>query len=111
MILVSHNSHRPLCNKTRSKPYRNVRPARPLFYKQAIPPVYQEVFDNSFQTLSRLFVPDAVYLTHPCVRTSPVRGLDPEPGKVYPRLKKDLNAFLRQWLTNLIHQGHGKEWV
>jgi len=85
--------------------------AEAFSFQQAIPPVYQEVFDNSFQTLSRLFVPDAVYLTHPCVRTSPLPGLDPEPGKVYPRLKKDLNAFLRQWLTNLIDQGHGKEWV
>jgi len=35
----------------------------------------------------------------------------PEPGKFYPRLKKDLNSFLRQWLNNLINQGHGKEWV
>lgn len=29
----------------------------------------------------------------------------PEPGKVYPKLKKDLNRFLNQWLTNLIDQG------
>jgi hypothetical protein len=29
----------------------------------------------------------------------------PEPGKVYPKLKKDLNAFLNGWLTNLIDQG------
>ena len=35
----------------------------------------------------------------------------PEPGKFRPRLKKELNSFLRQWLTNCINQGHGKEWV
>lgn len=35
----------------------------------------------------------------------------PEPGKFYLRLKNDLNSFLRQWLNNLIHQGHGKEWI
>lgn len=29
----------------------------------------------------------------------------PEPGKVYPRLKKELNHFLNQWLKNLIDQG------
>ena len=29
----------------------------------------------------------------------------PEPGKVYPKLKKQLNSFLDQWLTNLISQG------
>jgi len=30
----------------------------------------------------------------------------PEPGKVYPRLKKSLNNFLAKWLTNLKNQGH-----
>ncbi|MDP2954155.1 MAG: DUF1249 domain-containing protein, partial [Chloroflexota bacterium] len=30
----------------------------------------------------------------------------PEPGKVFPRLKKSLNAFLTQWLKNLKDQGH-----
>lgn len=30
----------------------------------------------------------------------------PEPGKVYPLLKKSLNSFLAQWLTNLKDQGH-----
>ena len=30
----------------------------------------------------------------------------PEPGKVYPKLKKDLNQFLNQWLKNCIDQGH-----
>ena len=30
----------------------------------------------------------------------------PEPGKVYPKLKKELNSFLNQWLTNIKHQGH-----
>ena len=29
----------------------------------------------------------------------------PEPGKVYPKLKIQLNSFLDQWLTNLISQG------
>jgi hypothetical protein len=29
----------------------------------------------------------------------------PEPGKEYPKLKKDLNRFLNQWLSNLIEQG------
>ena len=29
----------------------------------------------------------------------------PEPGRVYPKLKKDLNRFLNQWLSNLILQG------
>lgn len=29
----------------------------------------------------------------------------PEPGKVYPKLKKELNSFLEKWLINLIHQG------
>ena len=29
----------------------------------------------------------------------------PEPGKVYPKRKKDLNRFLNQWLSNLIDQG------
>jgi hypothetical protein len=28
-----------------------------------------------------------------------------EPGKVYPKIKKDLNGFLNQWLSNLINQG------
>ena len=30
----------------------------------------------------------------------------PEPGKVNPQVKKELNQFLRQWLGNLIKQGH-----
>jgi len=30
----------------------------------------------------------------------------PEPGKVRPQLKKDLNAFLGTWLRNLEQQGH-----
>lgn len=29
----------------------------------------------------------------------------PEPGKVIPKLKTDLNRFLNQWLSNLIDQG------
>ena len=31
----------------------------------------------------------------------------PEPGKVYPKLKRELNQFLNQWLKNCIDQGHG----
>ena len=31
----------------------------------------------------------------------------PEPGKVNPRAKKDLNSFLDTWLRNAIAQGHG----
>ncbi len=30
----------------------------------------------------------------------------PEPGKVYPRLKRELNSFLSLWLRNLKAQGH-----
>ncbi len=30
----------------------------------------------------------------------------PEPGKVNPRMKRSLNSFLKQWLTNLKNQGH-----
>jgi len=30
----------------------------------------------------------------------------PEKGKVYPRLKRELNDFLRTWLRNLQEQGH-----
>lgn len=30
----------------------------------------------------------------------------PEPGKVNPRLKHELNQFLAQWLQNIIQQGH-----
>lgn len=29
----------------------------------------------------------------------------PEPGKVYPKRKKELNKFLNSWLSNLIAQG------
>ncbi len=29
----------------------------------------------------------------------------PEPGKVYPTVKKELNSFLETWLKNLIDQG------
>jgi hypothetical protein len=32
----------------------------------------------------------------------------PEPGKVYPRVKKQLNAFLCTWLNNLKKQGFYK---
>ena len=35
----------------------------------------------------------------------------PEPGKVRPKLKQDLNSFLRQWLQNLIDQDHGETWI
>lgn len=30
----------------------------------------------------------------------------PEPGKVIPQLRKELNSFLRQWLNKLIEQQH-----
>lgn len=30
----------------------------------------------------------------------------PEPGKVYPKLQKELNTFLGTWLTNCINQHH-----
>lgn len=30
----------------------------------------------------------------------------PEPGKVAPRLKKELNSFLNIWLKNCLNQGH-----
>ena len=30
----------------------------------------------------------------------------PEPGKVYPHLKRELNSFLSLWLRNLKSQGH-----
>ena len=30
----------------------------------------------------------------------------PEPGRVYPKLKRELNQFLNQWLKNCIDQGH-----
>lgn len=29
----------------------------------------------------------------------------PKPGKVYPKLKKELNSFLEKWLINLMQQG------
>lgn len=29
----------------------------------------------------------------------------PEPGKVYPKLKKQLNSFLNKWLSNIKMQG------
>jgi hypothetical protein len=35
----------------------------------------------------------------------------PEPGKVRPKLKKELNSFLRLWLQNLIDQDHGETWI
>lgn len=33
----------------------------------------------------------------------------PEPGKVYPQIKKELNSFLNQWLNNIKMQGHKLE--
>lgn len=30
----------------------------------------------------------------------------PEPGKVFPQLKRELNSFLSQWLRNIKSQGH-----
>ena len=34
------------------------------------------------------------------------RKVYPEPGRVYPKLKKELNGFLLQWLKNIKAQGH-----
>jgi uncharacterized protein YqiB (DUF1249 family) len=34
------------------------------------------------------------------------RQVYPEPGKINPRAKKELNSFLNQWLSNIIAQGH-----
>ena len=34
------------------------------------------------------------------------RRVYPEPGKINPRAKKELNSFLGQWLSNLKSQGH-----
>jgi hypothetical protein len=45
-----------------------------LTFRQAIPPIYHEVY--------------------------------PEPGKVIPRLRRELNEFLTTWLRNLKAQGH-----
>lgn len=33
----------------------------------------------------------------------------PEPGKFYPRLKRELNSFLGMWLKNLKDQGFYKQ--
>lgn len=30
----------------------------------------------------------------------------PEPGKFYPKRKKELNSFLETWLRNIVSQGH-----
>lgn len=35
----------------------------------------------------------------------------PEPEKVFLQLKRDLNQFACQWLSNLIDQDHGKVWI
>jgi hypothetical protein len=45
-----------------------------LTFRQALPPIYHEVY--------------------------------PEPGKVVPRLRRELNEFLTTWLRNLEAQGH-----
>jgi len=34
----------------------------------------------------------------------------PEPGRYVPNFKKELNRFLKTWLTNLISQDHGVIW-
>lgn len=34
------------------------------------------------------------------------RSVYPAPGKVNPRLKKELNSFLSTWLRNCVSQGH-----
>ena len=48
--------------------------AETLYFQQAIPPIFKEVY--------------------------------PEPGKFAPRLRRELNTFLGQWLRNLEEQGH-----
>lgn len=35
----------------------------------------------------------------------------PAKNKYIPRYKKELNSFLRTWLTNLIDQNHGENWI
>ncbi len=37
------------------------------------------------------------------------RRVYPEPGKVAPRAKKELNRFLAYWLKNIIDQGHKRQ--
>ena len=32
--------------------------------------------------------------------------VSPEPGKFYPKLRRELNHFLSLWLNNCINQGH-----
>lgn len=32
-----------------------------------------------------------------------------ELGKAYPRLRRDLNSFLWQWVVNLVEHGHGTD--
>ena len=48
--------------------------AEALYFQQAIPPIFQEVYA--------------------------------EPGKYAPRLRRELNNFLGQWLRSLKEQGH-----
>lgn len=66
--------------------------------------------------------PDMVIVLHPLMRMveaiSFQQAMPPVYQEVYssdgkgvrPKLKKELNAFLGQWLTNLLNQGHGKDW-
>ena len=50
-------------------------------FEQSIPPVYQVVFDNDGSGMYR------------------------------PKLLKQLDGFLNDWLRNLKQQGHGKNWT
>ncbi len=37
------------------------------------------------------------------------RRVYPEPGKVAPRAKRELNSFLAYWLKNILDQGHKRQ--
>jgi hypothetical protein len=65
--------------------------------------------------------PDLVILCHPGLNMVEVysfqQDIPPLYQEVYPnanqfylKLRKELNSFLRTWLTNLINQNHGKAW-
>jgi len=66
--------------------------------------------------------PEMVILVHPSLKMVEVltfqqaipalyQEVYPEPGFVHPKLKVSLNRFLRTWLSNLIDQDHGKNWI
>lgn len=66
--------------------------------------------------------PDMVIVVYPALKSVEVYSFEmsipplyqvvfPAPGKVYLKLRNDLNSFLRDWLNNLIDQGHGNKWL